>query len=164
MLEDQLFGLVKLNFRNMATPIRIDLEQPGYLGLNEELRCTGFRVFISLAGDIQAIELYYSKCVLGLDGTLQEVSSYTSRYTDDNKRVLLDGEGNPVTHPEVVPVFDVDGITPLYEVDGITPLTETIQVPTMIGVITFWKMSLGDAYIIPDLQITLDSIASTYRN
>lgn len=26
----------------LAVPIRVDLQQQGYLGLNEELRCLGF--------------------------------------------------------------------------------------------------------------------------
>lgn len=143
--------------------IRVDLEQVGLLGLNEELRCTGFRPVITLEGEISCIEFYYTKCVVGLNGVLQEVASYIERYTDANRRPLLDGQGNPVTQDEVRPLYEEDGVTPLYDVDGITPFTETVQVPVTFGVIQYWKASLGDAYIIPDLQVTLNSISIKHK-
>jgi hypothetical protein len=138
----------------LAVPIRVNLNQAGFLGLNEELRCTGFRVFISLQGVILAIELYYTKCVAGLDGALHEIASYNSRYTDENKRTLVDAQGNVMTQVVIHEIKDEDG-----NVIG----TENITIPVEIGVVEFWKMTLGDQYIIPDLQITLESIALKHK-
>jgi len=165
--------------------IRVDLNKTGYLGLDEELRCKGFRLNIDVNSNITSIDFYYSLCVKGLNDELIETSTHVKNYTnqilrpvldnegnplmetiqgsqifetvevpllDENDEPVLDGEGNPLTELVSQPVLDNEG----------NPTYNTVTQPIMIGVIDFWKATLGDAYIIPDLQVTLNSISSLY--
>lgn len=129
--------------------IQFDLTQPGFMGLNEELRCTGFKPVISLEGEILRFEYFYSLCVKGLDDRILEVSSFVEVYTNDNKRPVLDVNGDPVM--ETVNILDENG-----------DITGTEEVPVMIGVIDFWKQSIGNTYILPDLQVTLNALSAKH--
>lgn len=117
--------------------LKIDLQQSGYLGLNEELRCTGFKVNIDVNSVVQSIDFYYSVCVKGLDDSLIETSKHVKNYTNDNVRPVLDLEGNTVLDYE--------------------------NQPLMIGVVSYWLQTLGNAYILPDLLQTLTAIAPNYK-
>lgn len=44
------------------------------------------------------------------------------------------------------------------------PLFDEKNEPIMIGIFSFWEKTLGNNFIYPDLQDTLDSIALTYPN
>lgn len=125
--------------------IKCDLNQPSFMGLNEELRCTGFKPVISLEGEIIRIDFFYSSCVKGLDGRILEVSSFVETYTDENKRDVVDVNGDVVM--ETIDILDNEG-----------NIIGTEDVPKKIGVIQFWKESIGNSIILPDLQVTLDSL------
>jgi len=165
--------------------IRVDLNKTGYLGLDEELRCKGFRLNIDVNSNITSIDFYYSLCVKGLNDELIETSTHVKNYTNQNLRPVLDNEGNPVMETiqgsqifETVevplldensdPVLDGDG-NPLTELvsqpvlDGEgNPTYNTVNQPVMVGVISHWLEAIGNDIILPDLQVTLNSISSLY--
>lgn len=146
------------------TLIRVDLQQQGYLGLNEELRCLGFFPKIELDGSINVIHYYYAVCVQGLDttdslgnvvkGELIQTRTIVKDYTDANLRPDLDENNDPIFDTQEVDDVDENG-----NVIGV----KTIQVMRMIGAVSFWMKKLGNQYIIPDLQFTLEQIAPTHK-
>jgi hypothetical protein len=132
--------------------IRFDLQRSGHLGLPEDIRCKGFLTEIDIkTGEIIAISLIYCFAVTGLDGTVLEVLTKPKRYTNEDKRTIPDGNGGIVTQPKIVDILDEEG-----NVIG----QETIQEPVLIGVVEFLKQTIGDAYIIPDLQETINKIGN----
>jgi hypothetical protein len=141
--------------------IKADLEQAGMLGLNEVLVSTGFKVNIDFAGEIKAIDFFYSKCVEGLDGTLQEVSSHIKTFTNADKRQDRNSQGVGLMEEVEIPVLD-DESNEMLDEEGNT-ITQTVTRQKMIGVIDFWRKMVGDAVIIPDLKTTLDSRVSQYK-
>lgn len=146
------------------TPIRVDLQQQGYLGLNEELRCLGFFPVIELDGSIKTIKYHYAVCVQGLDttdslgnvvkGELIQTRTIVKDYTDANLRPDLDENNDPIFEDKIIDDTDEEG-----NVIG----TKTVKVMKMIGAIAFWMKKLGNQYIIPDLQFTLEQIAPTHK-
>lgn len=140
--------------------LKIDLEQPGYLGLNEELRCKGFKVNIDVNSVVKSIEFYYSVCVKGLDDSLIETSNHIKIYTNENLRPVLDLEGNPIFEDVQVPILDVEG-NPILDNEG-NPTYNVVTQPLMIGVVSYWLQTLGNAYILPDLLQTLTAISPQY--
>lgn len=89
----------------------------------------------------------------GLDNQLIETSIHTKTYTNDNKRPVLDNEGNPVMENiqgsqifESVEVLDGEGnptfqTVPVLDENG-DPTYNIISQPLMIGVVDFWNQTL----------------------
>ena len=98
------------------------------------LLCLGFHPSLK----DRCLHFFYAKVKISNAGKLVILEEFTKPYTDELKKRQ-----------------DVNNDGTLKFLEG---------EPVMIGIFSFWEKTLGYAYIYPDLQDTLDSVASTYPN
>lgn len=119
----------------------INLNAQDDQGLDLYLVCTGFSALSDENESDIIIDTQYCLCTKGTTGKYKKVSgTMVSQTSKNNIMPVLDAQGNQVYET----VLDEQG--------------NSVQVPKMTNRIAYWKATLGDNYIIPSLQIKLQSI------